>query len=174
MKLLCFTLSDVFAFPNYKTKRNFFSLNEWDLNFLMVFCALFLSVFPILWSLSMLLVIFSLDIPVSLNVPTTHFWSLFKFSFSSLHNPVRTTKGLLEYISISSVFAVSCSWRTDVAWLGDINILAWLYILDYIYIGLFDGYSWNCSLMVSDLHPETNGSRFESGCYLCAAVSSLQ
>ena len=31
-----------------------------------------------------------------------------------------------------------------------------------------------CSLVVSDLRSETKGSRFESGCYLCAEVSSLQ
>ena len=30
------------------------------------------------------------------------------------------------------------------------------------------------SLVVSDLRPETKGSRFESGCYLRAEVSSLQ
>ena len=29
-------------------------------------------------------------------------------------------------------------------------------------------------LVVSDLHSETKGSRFESGCWLCAEVSSLQ
>ena len=29
------------------------------------------------------------------------------------------------------------------------------------------------SLVVSDLRSETKGSRFESGCYLCAEVSSL-
>ena len=31
-----------------------------------------------------------------------------------------------------------------------------------------------CSLVVSDLRSETKGSRFESGCQLCAEVSSLQ
>ena len=30
------------------------------------------------------------------------------------------------------------------------------------------------SLVVSDLRPETKGSRFESGCWLCAEVSSPQ
>ena len=30
------------------------------------------------------------------------------------------------------------------------------------------------SLVVSDLHSETKGSRFESGCQLCAEMSSLQ
>ena len=30
------------------------------------------------------------------------------------------------------------------------------------------------SLVVSDLRSETKGSRFESGCYLCEEVSSLQ
>ena len=30
------------------------------------------------------------------------------------------------------------------------------------------------SLVVSDLRSETKGSRFESGCWLCAEVSSLQ
>ena len=30
------------------------------------------------------------------------------------------------------------------------------------------------SLVVSDLRSETKGSRFESGCQLCAEVSSLQ
>ena len=30
------------------------------------------------------------------------------------------------------------------------------------------------SLVVSDLHLETKGSRFGSGCWLCAEVSSLQ
>ena len=30
------------------------------------------------------------------------------------------------------------------------------------------------SLVVSDLRSETKGSRFESGCYACAQVSSLQ
>ena len=29
-------------------------------------------------------------------------------------------------------------------------------------------------LVVSDLRSETKGSRFDSGCYLCAEVSSLQ
>ena len=29
-------------------------------------------------------------------------------------------------------------------------------------------------LVISDLRSETKGSRFESGCYLCAEVSSLQ
>ena len=70
-------------------------------------------------SMSMLLVISSLDIPVSHNVSTTCFLSLFKFSFSSLHNPVRTIQDLLEYISNSSVFAVRFSWKTDVTCLGD-------------------------------------------------------
>ena len=31
-----------------------------------------------------------------------------------------------------------------------------------------------CNLVVSDLGLETKGSRLESGCYLCAEVSSLQ
>ena len=31
-----------------------------------------------------------------------------------------------------------------------------------------------CSLAVSNLRSETKGSRFESGCYLCTEVSSLQ
>ena len=31
-----------------------------------------------------------------------------------------------------------------------------------------------CSLVVSDLRSETKGSRFESGCQLCAEVNSLQ
>ena len=31
-----------------------------------------------------------------------------------------------------------------------------------------------CSIVVSDLRSEAKGSRFESGCYLCAEVSSLQ
>ena len=30
------------------------------------------------------------------------------------------------------------------------------------------------SLVVSDLHSETKGCRFESGCQLCAEVNSLQ
>ena len=30
------------------------------------------------------------------------------------------------------------------------------------------------SLVVSDLCTETKGSQFESGCYVCAEVSSLQ
>ena len=30
------------------------------------------------------------------------------------------------------------------------------------------------NLVLRDLHSETNGSRFESGCKLCAEVSSLQ
>ena len=34
--------------------------------------------------------------------------------------------------------------------------------------------SWARSLVVSDLRSETKGSRFESGCQLCAEVSSLQ
>ena len=33
---------------------------------------------------------------------------------------------------------------------------------------------WARSLVVSDLRSETKGSRFESGCQLCAEVSSLQ
>ena len=33
---------------------------------------------------------------------------------------------------------------------------------------------WARSLVVSDLRPETKGSWFESGCQLCAEVSSLQ
>ena len=44
-------------------------------------------------------VISSLDIPVLHNVSTTSSFSLFKFSFSSVHNPVRTMQDLLEYIS---------------------------------------------------------------------------
>ena len=36
-----------------------------------------------------------------------------------------------------------------------------LWYLMYVYV------------MVSDLRSETKGSRFESGCYLCAEVSSL-
>ena len=52
---------------------------------------------------------FYLGIPVSHNVSTTSSYNLFKFSFSSLHKPVRATQDLLEYISNSSVFAVSCS-----------------------------------------------------------------
>ena len=32
----------------------------------------------------------------------------------------------------------------------------------------------NTSLMVSNLRTEIKGSRFESGCYLCAEVNSLQ
>ena len=75
-----------------------------------MFCVLFVLVFPILWSLLILLVISSLDIH---NVSTTSFLNLFKFSFSSLHNP------LLEYISKSSVFAVIWSWRTVATWLAD-------------------------------------------------------
>ena len=86
---------------------------------MIVFCILFLSVFPILCSLSMLLVISSLDIPLLHNVSTTSSFSLFKFLFSSLHNLLRTMQDLLDYISNSSVFAVSYSWRTDVTWLAD-------------------------------------------------------
>ena len=33
---------------------------------------------------------------------------------------------------------------------------------------------WAYILVVSDLRSETKSSRFESGCYLCAEVSSLQ
>ena len=33
---------------------------------------------------------------------------------------------------------------------------------------------YQSSLVVSDLRSETKGSRFESGCQLCAEVSSLQ
>ena len=76
--------------------KYFYSLNEWDLNFMMVLCVLFLSVSQILCSMSVFLVISSLDIPVSLNVTTKSFLNLFKFSFSSLHNPVRAMQGFLE------------------------------------------------------------------------------
>ena len=54
----------------------------------------------------------------------TSSFNLLKFSFSSSHNPVRTTQDLLEYIYNSSVFAVSCSWRTDVTWLSDASPLS--------------------------------------------------
>ena len=80
-----------------------FSLNEWDLNFMMVFCVLLLLVFPLLWSLPMLLAISFLDIPVSHNISLISSFSLFEFSFFSLHNLVRTMQDLLEYISNSSV-----------------------------------------------------------------------
>ena len=85
----------------------------------MVLWAVFLLVPLILRSLSILLEISSLDIPVSYNVSMTSSFNLLKFSFSSLHYPVRTTQDLLECISNSSVFTVSCSWRTDVKWLAD-------------------------------------------------------
>ena len=80
-----------------------FSLNEWDLNFMMVFYVLLLPVFPLLWSLPILLAISFLDIPVSHNISLISSFNLFEFSFFSLHNLVRTMQDLLEYISNSSV-----------------------------------------------------------------------
>ena len=53
---------------------------------MMVFCILFLLVFPIQCSFLMFLVIYSLDTPVLLNVSARYFFSLFKFLFYFLHN----------------------------------------------------------------------------------------
>ena len=36
---------------------------------------------------------------------------------------------LLEYISNSSVFAMSCSWRTDVTWLADASTFKYYYYM---------------------------------------------
>ena len=79
---------------------------------------------------------------------------LFKFSFSSLHNLVRTMQVLLEYISNLSVFVVSCSWRTDVTWLADASLpssaitcssnLTMCQQFVYCYLLLLDYNVWGC------------------------------
>ena len=69
----------------------------------------------------MLLVVSSVDIPVSLNVSTTFFFSLLKFWFCSFYNPVKTIQGFLEYISNPFTFAESCFQRTDVTWLDYVS-----------------------------------------------------
>ena len=77
----------------------FFFLNQRDLKFMMVFCVLFFANFSnFVEFIDVVIVISSLDIPISLNVSKTSLFTLFKFSFYSLHNSVKRMQDLLEYI----------------------------------------------------------------------------
>ena len=76
-----------------------------------MFCVLFLSVFPILSSLSMIFITSSLFIHVFLNVLRTSFCSFLRSSFFGFDNTVKMIQGRLKHISSLSAFAVSCSWR---------------------------------------------------------------
>ena len=56
----------------------------------------------------------------------------------------------------------------------DISLTVKLFADDTSIFSVVDDVIWVRGLVVSDLRSETEGSRFESSCQLCAEVSSLQ
>ena len=87
---------------------------------------------------------------------------------SKFHFEIEKFKEILLSNGYSNKFIDKCIWK----FMNELYIKKPVMLTvpkKQLYIVLL----WARSLVVSDLHTETKGSRFESGCQLCAEVSSL-